>query len=151
MILTKASKRLTIAFSAFLLIANITAHAQECTTNLKITGIRSTKGKIMIAVFKDNEGFDKMTPFKRFFFDKKQLAGGNMSVAIKLTPGTYGLSLLDDEDSNGKMEKNFIGLPKEGFGFSDFYLSGLKRPKYDDFKVELTKDQGTTNIKLRYM
>jgi uncharacterized protein (DUF2141 family) len=42
-------------------------------------------------------------------------------------------------------------LPKEGFAFSDFYLSGLKRPKFEDFDFVLKQEQKTVEMKLRYL
>ncbi len=125
--------------------------AQQVTTTIKITGIRSTKGKIVIAVFRDQQGFDQEKAWKNFVFDKNSISNRNMTVAIKLDPGTYGLTLMDDENANGKMEKNFIGIPKEGFGFSNFFLQKMKKPVFDDFKVQLKADQNKVDIKVKYM
>jgi len=102
-------------------------------------------------VFKDNKGFEEEKPFKSFVFDKKSFANGALYVTIKLDPGIYGLTLMDDENANAKMDKNFIGMPKEGFGFSNFYLEKLKKPIFDDFKVVLKTDQGKVNIKVKYL
>jgi uncharacterized protein (DUF2141 family) len=66
--------------------------------------------------------------------------------------GIYGLSLLDDENNNGNMEYNFLGIPKEGFGFSDYYHTGLTKPKFDAFKFSI--DEGQTRkitIRIRYI
>ncbi len=75
-----------------------------------------------------------------------------MMVKFSLDPGIYGLSLLDDENSNGKMEYNFFGIPKEGFGFSDYYHTGITKPKFDAFKFSIDKDQTKRiTIRIRYM
>jgi uncharacterized protein (DUF2141 family) len=75
-----------------------------------------------------------------------------MRVRFTLEPGIYGLSLLDDENSNGKMEYNFLGIPKEGFGFSDYYHKGLKRPKFESFKFSIDKGQTKKlTVRIRYM
>jgi uncharacterized protein (DUF2141 family) len=53
---------------------------------------------------------------------------------------------------SGLMEYNFIGIPKEGFGFSDYYHSGLTKPKFDAFKFTLEKEKKKKiTIKVRYM
>ncbi|RYE24799.1 MAG: DUF2141 domain-containing protein, partial [Sphingobacteriaceae bacterium] len=111
------------------------AQAQE--TQINITGIKSAKGKIALSLFKNNQSFEKEQPYKSFVFDKKDMVNGALTVTIKAEAGTYGIALLDDENSNGKMDKSFIGMPKEGFGFSDFYMEKLKKPAFDDFKVDL--------------
>ena len=50
--------------------------------------------------------------------------------------------LVDDENLNGKCDYGFI-LPNEGFGFSDYFHTGILAPKFKDFKfvlIETTKD-----------
>jgi uncharacterized protein (DUF2141 family) len=117
---------------------------------VKITGIRSAKGTIVINVFKDQASYDKEEPFKKISFDKKALANGIMTVELTLEAGTYGITLLDDENANGKIDKNFIGIPKEGFGFSNFFMTKMKKPAFDEFKVDL-KTQPRVEIKVKYM
>ena len=117
-----------------------------------ITGIRSEKGQIAIGVFKNNETFQKEDAFLDKQFVKKEIVNGVMKVQFSLDPGIYGLSLLDDENSNGKMEYNFLGIPKEGFGFSDYYHTGITKPKFDAFKFSLDNDQTRRiTIRIRYM
>jgi len=119
---------------------------------ITITGIRSDMGQIAIGVFKDNETFQKEDAFLDKQFVKKDISEGKMMVKFSLDPGIYGLSLLDDENSNGKMEYNFFGIPKEGFGFSDYYHTGITKPKFDAFKFSIDKDQTKRiTIRIRYM
>ncbi|RYE20838.1 MAG: DUF2141 domain-containing protein [Sphingobacteriaceae bacterium] len=125
------------------------AHAQE--TQINITGIKSVKGKIVLSLFKNSQAFDKEQPYKSFVFDKNDLVNGALTVTIKVETGTYGIALLDDENSNGKMDKSFIGIPKEGFGFSDFYLEKLKKPAFDDFKVDLKAAHNKVAIRVKYL
>jgi uncharacterized protein (DUF2141 family) len=84
-------------------------------------------------------------------FDKKDLANGTLTVNCVLEPGTYGLTLIDDENENGKIDKNLIGMPKEGFGFSNFFMEKMKKPVFDDFKVELKFPNNKVGIKVKYM
>ena len=49
-------------------------------------------------------------------------------------------------------DNSLIGIPKEGFGFSDYYHSTLKRPKFDDFKFTVNEDQTKRIlVKIKYM
>jgi uncharacterized protein (DUF2141 family) len=54
-----------------------------------------------------------------------------------LLPGTYAVSLLDDENGNDEMDYKLITVPREGFGFSNNIKPGLKHPPYDhcSFKI----------------
>ena len=124
--------------------------AQKITVN--ISGIRAVKGQIVIGVFKDSDTYQKEEPFVNEIFSKTNLNGEALNVQFSLEPGVYGLCLLDDENNNGKMEYNFLGMPKEGFGFSDYYHSGITKPKFDSFKFTLEKDQNKSiTIKVRYI
>lgn len=119
-------------------------------TEIKVTEIRSPKGKILLNVFKDNFSYDDEKPFKQLAFDKKEINNGTLNISCELEPGTYGFTVVDDENNNGKIDKNFIGVPKEGFGFSNFFMEKMKKPKFDDFKVDL-KTQSKIIIRVKYM
>ena len=59
---------------------------------------------------------------------------------------------MDDENFNGKMDYNFIGIPKEGFGFSNYYHSGLTKPKLKSFAFEVIENKNTkVEVKMKYM
>lgn len=132
------------------LLLNISlSYGQTIETQIKVIGIRSERGNIKLTIFKDSEGFEKSQPVKNLVFQKKAIVGGNLILTFKIEPGIYGIILLDDENSNGKMDKNFIRMSKEGFGFSNFMMK-FKKPSFDDFKVNLTSDPSKTEIKVRY-
>ena len=124
------------------------------TQNVEVTfkGIRSTKGQIVLAIFLDNESFKKEEPYKRLVFEKTKVTNGELTVKFNLDPGIYGFSLLDDENNDKLMNYNFVGKPLEGFGFSNYYHSGYKRPHFDVFKFELKEDQTQKIVmKIKYM
>ncbi|SEO16339.1 DUF2141 domain-containing protein [Mucilaginibacter sp. OK283] len=133
-----------------LLFISLASYIQAPETQVKITGIRSAGGKIILNVFKDDESYNKEQPYKKVTFDKKAINNGTLTVMVKLEPGTYGITLIDDENENGKIDKNFIRMPKEGFGFSNFFMEKLKKPAFDDFKVDL-KSPAKIDIRVKYM
>jgi len=117
-----------------------------------ISNIRSNKGQIIIGIYKDQASFDKEKSFLIKKFDKKSMQQEFLIIKFDLEPGIYGLTLLDDENNDAKMEYNFVGMPKEGFGFSNYYHTGFTRPKFESFKVEVKKDiLNKSKIKIRYM
>lgn len=133
-----------------LLMIFFASYIQAQEMPVKISGVRSEKGNIIINVFKDQLSYDKELPYKKVTFDKKALNNGTMTVKLNLEPGTYGITLLDDENGNGKIDKNFIRIPKEGFGFSNFFMEKMKKPTFDDFKVNL-QTQPKIDIRVKYM
>ena len=115
-----------------------------------IQGVRSGKGKIVLAVFKDQEGFKNKKPIKRLVLNKSEFEGNE--IILSLDTGIYGISVLDDENDNNKMDYNFLGIPKEGFGFSNYYHEGLSKPHFDKFKFEINNIHlELIEIRLRYI
>lgn len=133
---------LTIFFSP------ISAFGQK--VNVTVTNIRSEKGNLVLHVFKDQQSFKDSKPLKKVKYTKTALANGTVKFTITLEPGTFGLSIMDDENNNSKMDYNMIGMPKEGFGFSDYYHTSMTRPTFSDFKFDLKGDKNVI-MKMRYL
>jgi len=151
-------KGLTLVFMGIIFclggFSNIERTNNLCTydNNVKVVieGVRSKKGKIVLGVFKDQEGFKTRKPVKRIVLNKSELEGNE--ITLNLDKGIYGISILDDENDNNKMDYNFIGIPKEGFGFSNYYHEGLSKPQFDKFKFEINNRKAILiEIRLRYM
>lgn len=125
-----------------------------CAQNIEIEvrGIRSEKGQLLIKVFRDDQSFKADKPESIHSFEKSGMSGDRLKLGLSLEPGVYGLALVDDENRNGEMDYRRIGTTKEGFGFSDFYLSGLRRPDFSEFKFIVTENQDHSLVmKVRYM
>jgi uncharacterized protein (DUF2141 family) len=58
-----------------------------------------------------------------------------------LKPGKYAIRFFHDENLTGKMEKNFIGIPTEGYGFSSNVYSKLGPPPFEKWLFGLYCDK----------
>lgn len=135
-----------------LLIFGTDAIAVAQNIDLVISGVKPGKGRALIAVFKDQESYEKREPFIGLKFDKNKIIDGQMTASIDLEPGVYGISFLDDKNKNGEMDSNWIGIPQEGFGFSNFEHKGFKKPHFDDFQIEVMEGENqSVIIKMKYM
>lgn len=136
----------------FFLLILPAAAADAQNIEVTITGIRNSEGQMGIGVFRDNESFKKEKAYLELAFEKKEVINGEMKIRFTIPPGTYGIALLDDENSDDVMEYNFLGMPKEGFGFSDYYHTGLTMPKFDAFRFDVVEGQKKSiNIRIRYI
>ncbi len=138
----------------FILLAAICSFGfttyQTHSVHVKITHIRNTKGRIQLQIYKDQASFAKETPWRTKLIAKQDLKGSTMNYTIPgLAEGTYGIAILDDENRNTEMDYSFL-VPKEGFGFSNYYHTSWSRPGFDDFKFQVKEDTDVT-IKVRYM
>ena len=65
--------------------------------------------------------------------------------------GTYALVVLHDENMNGKIDTNWIGVPKEGYGFSnDAKAAALRAPSFSDASFVYDGKSVDLTITLRY-
>ena len=117
---------------------------------ISISGLRNTKGRVIVQVFRNEKDYEDQKPFKKLTFDKTGIDNGLITVKLKLEPDAYGFTMVDDENANGTIDKNFIGIPKEGFGFSNFLMEKMSKPKFGQFVVDLKILQPVV-IKVKYM
>ncbi|WP_428229576.1 DUF2141 domain-containing protein [Flavobacterium sp.] len=120
-------------------------------TSIKISGIRSEKGQIIINVFRNSTDYEQGKVSKKLIFPKKSADNELMILNCDLEPRIYGITLIDDENKNGALNKNIIGIPKEGFGFSNFFMEKMKKPSFDDFKITVKKQDNKISIKVKYI
>ena len=122
-----------------LLLFGLQTSAQ--TLEVCIKNIRNTKGQLCVAIFKSEEDFRAEVPFWGMKYCKSEIKDKTGRVLIPVLPGEYGLSVLDDENSDGAMKYNFIGFPLEGFGFSNYKHKGIRKPRFKQFSFDATINQ----------
>lgn len=113
-------------------ISGQTVHSLE----IEIQGIRSGKGKIFFQLF-DKE----QKVLKEIVAD---IQNGKCILRFgELKPGEYAFRYFHDENNNGKMDKNMLGIPREGFGFSNDPLIVIGEPSFDKWLFYL---EGSTKL-----
>jgi uncharacterized protein (DUF2141 family) len=147
---------LSSAILAFLLWApfpSLTAQTKDTgTLTVRVTGARNTKGKIGVTLFQDAQGFPDDTS-KAVRQQSVEIDSNTRSaqVTFKDVPqGTFAVSVLHDENGNGKMDKNFVGIPKEGYGASNNPKKKKRAPTFDEAKFSLNTSEQTIEITLIY-
>jgi uncharacterized protein (DUF2141 family) len=86
--------------------------------SLNIDGVRDNTGSVIGALYVNKATFmDKTKAYQLFKVDAA--AGQVKYVVHDLPAGQYAISVCHDTNNNGKMDKNFLGAPLEGFGFSN--------------------------------
>jgi uncharacterized protein (DUF2141 family) len=125
------STRARLLASAVLLGLAVPAAAPAVAGDLTITvtGVRSASGNVRVALFDQEAAFPDSekarTPLQ------VRAAEGAVKLTVKdLPPGRYALAAFHDENANGKLDRNFIGIPKEGYGFSNDARGMAGPPKF---------------------
>lgn len=121
------------------------------TLTIVVTSLRNNDGKIQLDVYKNQKEFEARYSNKerRIYLPKKNLVNGTVTFVFKNLPeGTYGVAIMDDENSNGKIDYGWV-LPSEGFGFGDYWHQKWRTPTFDDFKFNLQTNK-TVTVKAKY-
>lgn len=104
---------------------------------VKVEGLKNNKGKILYELRDANKNFIK---------------GGAASIennicvfSIRnLSPGKYSFKYFHDENENNKIDTNFIGIPKEGFGFSNNATGTFGPPSFQKTIFQVKNDTTVT-------
>jgi uncharacterized protein (DUF2141 family) len=126
-------------------IAATTADAGDLT--IEITGISPDRGKVYVAVYDAPESFP-LTGHQRV---GQVVASEDSHLTLHfkdLPPGHYAAVAFQDLNGNGKLDKNFLGLPKEPYGFSNHARGTAGPPSFSEAAVTLDPD-GATAIVLK--
>jgi len=118
---------------------------------IEFDNIRNNKGVVYVTLYEtEHTWLDEDIEDYQFIFSKENVSNNKLTVLIdSLKPGYYGIAILDDEDEDSEMRNNFIGFPKEGFGFSRNVKVRFVKPKFKECVLEIKNDT-TINISIQY-
>lgn len=99
---------------------------------VKVVGLRSEKGQVRIALYNSPEQWLGDHPAYSSTID---VNGRSVTWQFNDIPyGDYGIAVLHDENKNGKMDKNVLGIPQEPYGFSNNVKATFGAPKWENSK-----------------
>jgi len=119
--------------------------------------MENAKGHVIIAVYSNEkkEFFGKSKPNKKgnpdhiFTGKRKYMENTKLSFIFDIPFGEYAFVVFLDSDNNQMLSSNFIGIPKEPFGFSNNVRGKFGPPKWDDALVNFTKSNQKISINLK--
>lgn len=117
------------------------------TLEITFNGLRNNKGIVAVGLHNCPDGWHRKPEFEPNW-SKEDMKDGVLTVRLEdVEFGTYAFTFMDDEDSNLKMDK-FMGLPREGFGFSRNPHVGMSVPKFEEcsFEVDQALIQLSVNV-----
>lgn len=124
--------------------------SSETSITIEITNIKHPKGTLRLGVFRAGNTFGS-TYTKPDFGQMVTVTGkGIERTVINLPPGRYALALYHDMNDNWKLDKNFVGYPKEPYGFSNNYRPVFSGPNFEDCAFEV-KENGNSYLKIKLL
>jgi uncharacterized protein (DUF2141 family) len=136
-----------LALSLLWLPLNGFAQTECPSINVKIQNINNSKGVIACAIFESAEGFpDKFLKFaSKVMITQIQGKDGSFEFS-DIKPGKYAIAVIHDENYNGELDTNFLGIPTEGYGFSSGAKVTMSAPSFSD--AEFSYDGGNLQMSI---
>ena len=125
-------------FQALVSLA-VTAPAFCANLEVNITPTNNDKGYVLVAIY---DSSDSWLEAEKILKKSKQKANKKSSqFKFDLPPGTYGVSVIHDENDNSKMDMQWLPpSPEEGYGISN-NKDSFGKPDWDDAKLDLKADR----------
>ena len=116
---------------------------------ITVTHIRNNEGAIRFKFYDDSTPFQDKMGFLKVVVPKTEMTGDSLRVTYHgFKSQNMAIALLDDENNDNELEFGWF-FPKEGYAFSDYYHSALRKPVYKDFNFFLTGDRYVV-MKMKY-
>lgn len=121
-------------FAALILCSILSYSQNSCDLHVKVENIAEVKGSLKIALYNHEDHFLS----KEIMSDGKAIEANQIEFVFKgLGEGTYAISLYHDENDNGKLDANFIGIPSEPYAFSNNAKGMFGPPSFEECKFEV--------------
>ncbi len=117
----------------------------NATLTVVVENISKQQGNLMMAVYDKKQNYDG--DIEPAYVVREIVATPSMKVELDVAaPSTYAIKLYVDENKNGEIDFNIMGIPKEPYGFSN-NKGRFGPPSYTDASFDVAGDTSTT-IKL---
>ena len=141
---TASIKSLVLA-TTLACVATLASEALAADLEVRIKGVKSAEGDVRVALHRhlpdaDFPGEESVVAATL----RPAKAGTVRFVFTDVGPGAYAVAAFHDADSDGELATNFLGMPTEGYGFSNGALGFLGPPSFN--AAAFTVDAGQARL-----
>lgn len=119
--------------------------------HVSVEGLRNGDGLVTVAVYPDDS--------RKFLAKGGTINNSRFPASAPVTracvfvpkPGVYAIAVYHDEDANLKLNRTGLGLPSEGFGFSNNPATLVGIPAFRVVRLNVPKSGLTTHVKVTYL
>jgi len=131
-------------------LPNVPANAGNV-IHVAVDGLRSDNGQVVCSLYVSADGFPKD--------EKKTIARTTSRIDHRhancsffgIQPGAYAIAVFHDENSNNRLDTNFLGIPREGVGASNNAKGHFGPPKFNDAAVAYSGGRMDLKIVIAYL
>jgi uncharacterized protein (DUF2141 family) len=139
--------RATLAGAVLLVVAAWSQSAAAAQVTVTITGVRDGRGVVRVAICPHADFLQPRCPYVGL----APAAPGAIRVVINgVPPGVYAAQAFQDANDNGILDRNWLGFPKEGIGFSHNAPMRFGPPAFKDAAFTVGTDALAISFPLRY-
>jgi uncharacterized protein (DUF2141 family) len=137
-------RNVIMAVSGLLAFSSVQAQAK---LEVTVKNIKEPKGTIRVGLFTNENDFLKTAAVGKVV----KAIGREITVVFEnLKPGDYAVSVIHDENENGELDSNMMGIPKEGFAFGNNAMGMFGPPSFDKVKITLNGTSEKQIVDLKY-
>lgn len=124
----------------------VNTSSDKHTLTVTVSNIKTMEGTLEIGIFDSGHRFlEEGQALRSISIEVKNHT--ETFVVKNLPKGNYAVTMYHDENGNKECDRNFMGIPKEPYGFSNNYRPRFSAPTFEDCEFELTSDK-TVKIEL---
>jgi uncharacterized protein (DUF2141 family) len=116
------------------------------TLKLKIVNIKKVQGDIYIAVYDNEQDYMENRFAEAIAPVEKE---GEMETEVKIPYGKYAVTIFHDVNGDTELNSNFMGIPKEPYGFSNNPRAMFGPPSFEQSLFEFKEDGQQIEINLK--
>jgi uncharacterized protein (DUF2141 family) len=136
-------------FSTMIAPADAPTKQPTAQLTIHVTDLRNHKGQLIFGVFRSADGFPTV-PNKSVNWQVKTIGDDTVVFTAMLPPGRYGASVLHDENNNGKLDTNMLGIPVEGYGETNNPKPKTRAATFQESLFTLPATGATMTISIQY-
>ena len=118
---------------------------------VQVTGVRAAKGEMAVTLYPNDA--------RRFLAPHQKMARVRAVAQAPMTtacfwlpaPGYYAIAVYHDENANRDFDRTIVGLPGEGFAFSNDPPTPMALPPFKAVRFKAGEGETTIRVKLRYL
>jgi uncharacterized protein (DUF2141 family) len=117
------------------------------TLTVRVSGFRHANGTAMVALVDATSFLERNAALRQ---QSLPIGDGEATWVVRnVAYGSYAVQAYHDENSNRRLDRNFLGIPSEPYGFSNGARSSLRAPTYAEAAFTVAADAMTIEIRVR--
>ena len=129
---------------------SLSTAAEATDLDIQLSGLRNLRGTVHVCLTRDPAFFPDCTGDPRAIRRTVATAQAGRIEIAAIAPGNYALSLIHDENGNGRLD-TFLGIPREGFGFSRNPRIRMGPPRFDECVFQVAGARASTLVTVKYL